>query len=540
MSVIALVVSVHSIPKAVQGAYVNSLFIINAAVRPDTEYQRGADTLFVENGRIRAVGRRPAIEGLKNSHTRLLDLKGKVVLPGFIDAHIHLRGLAERLVTVDAGPDGGVSAIADIQEKIYRETLKHPAGTWIRAGGYNEVYLAEQRDPDRRDLDRAAPDHPVRLTHRSGHAHVLNSMAIKKLNISVQTPDPPGGMMDRDIKTGEPTGIFYGSGDFLADAMPPLSQEQMESGVGLANGELLKSGITTVCDASVRNGLSHWQAFEQWQTGGLIKSRIVMMHGLTGFDRFQDVVVSFGADNTRLAPGPVKIMLEETTGFLFPSQAELNKTVWSIHQAGLQVAIHAIDAPAVSAACTAIELAQKDFSPEELRHRIEHCSMCPPQLVARVAAAGIMVVSNPSFLYYSGDRYLKTIPRFEQADLYPFQRLLQHHVMTAAGSDAPVVPVNPLAGIYGAVTRKSRQGDCVFPAEKIDVRDAVAMYTKNAAKSLFADPDRGSIAPGKLADLVVLSHDPFEVDEEQLKDIQVERTIIGGETVYQRNRPVPG
>jgi hypothetical protein len=510
----------------------SDLIITNALIETmDPDFPR-ADTLVIKEGRILAVGTGDKLKELINIRAEVVDLNGRTVLPGFIDAHLHLRALAESLVTLNLSPESGVSSIGQIQERIHLESLKCPPGTWIRAGGYNEIYLAEQRDPNRWDLDLAAPEHPVRLTHRSGHAQVLNSPALKWLNITIETPDPPGGLMERDLETGEPTGVFYGAGDFLSALIPPLNKARLDQGVKLANQELIKAGVTSFQDASSRNDLERWLSFEGWKADGFLDSRVVMMLGWKGFEEYQSRRFPVIKDKNQLKPGGVKIVLDETSGKLFPGQEDLNGIVLSIHKAGLQAAIHAVEETTVRAACTAIEYARRNVVRRDHRHRIEHCSVCPPDLAERIASSGIMVVSNPAFIYFSGERYLMTVTPSQFNHLYPFARLIKNDVPVAAGSDAPIAPVNPLAGIYGAVTRRARTGGIVLEKEKIGVFEAVAMVTGTAARSSFDEHQKGLIAPGKMADLVILSDNPFSVPEEEIKNIQVEMTIIGGKVVY--------
>jgi predicted amidohydrolase YtcJ len=512
----------------------NDLIISNALIETmDPDFPR-ADTLAIKDGLILAVGFGEKLEGLITSRTEVADLQGRTVLPGFIDAHLHLRALAESLVTLNLSPESGIASIAHIQERIHRESLRHTPGTWIRAGGYNEIYLAEQRDPNRWDLDVAAPDHPVKLTHRSGHAQVLNSRALELLNINIETPDPPGGLMERDFETGEPTGVFYGQGDFLSSLIPSLGNDQLEHGVRLANQELIKAGITGFQDASSRNDSERWRSFEEWKDKGFLDSRVVMMLGLKGFEEYQGHRFPLVTDNNQLKPGGIKIVLEESSGSLFPSQEDLNEIVLSVHKSGLQVVIHAVEETEIEAASLAIEWAQRNSPRKDHRHRIEHCSVCPPALAERIARLGVLVVSNPAFIFFSGDRYLKTVPPSQLNHLYPFATLIKHGISIAAGSDAPIAPANPLAGIYGAVSRKAREGSSVLAKEKIEVYEALAMYTRMAARSSFDEYQKGMIAPGQLADLVVLSDNPFTVPEEAIKDIKVEMTIIGGKVVYTR------
>ena len=272
----------------------------------------------------------------------------------------------------------------------------------------------------------------------------------------------------------------------------------------------------------------------RWKARGLLDSRVVMMLGLRGFEEYQSGRFPMIKNKNQLKPGGVKIVLDETTGKLFPTQDDLNEIVLSIHRAGLQVAIHALEETAVEAACNAIEQARHTFPHRDHRHRIEHCSVCPPDLAERIASSGIMVVSNPAFIYFSGERYLKTVNPSQLNHLYPFSTLIGKGICTAAGSDAPIAPVNPLAGIYGAVTRRAKEGGIVLEKEKISVYEAVSMDTNMAARSSFDEQQKGMIAPGKLADLVVLSDNPFTVPEEAIKDIKVEMTIIGGKIIFRR------
>jgi predicted amidohydrolase YtcJ len=263
------------------------LILLNADVLTMDDNRPKAREVAIKDGLIEAVGEEDDLKGLVSPGTEVKDLGGKTILPGFIDAHLHLRALAESLVTLNIAPASGVSSISHIQERIRHQALKLPPGTWIRAGGYNEIYLSERRDPNRWDLDAAAPRHPVKLTHRSGHAHVLNSLALTYIGISKETPDSETGIIDRDLETGEPTGLLHGMGDFLAEVVPPLDEAQLDQGVKLANQELLSSGITTFQDASSRNDIERWRSLENWQRDGSLQCRVLMMLGSKGFEEYQ-------------------------------------------------------------------------------------------------------------------------------------------------------------------------------------------------------------------------------------------------------------
>jgi predicted amidohydrolase YtcJ len=508
------------------------LLLLNAVVLTMDEDRPRAQEVAIKDGRILAVGEEDDLKALVSNSTEVIDLGGKTILPGFIDAHLHLRALAESLVTTNIGPASGVSSISHIQERVRHQALKLPPGTWIRAGGYNEIYLSEKRDPNRWDLDAAAPHHPVKLTHRSGHAHVLNSLGLTNIGISKETPDSDAGLLDRDLETGEPTGLLYGMGDFLSQVVPPLDVSQLDRGVKLANQELLSSGITTFQDASSRNDIERWRSFENWKREGTLQCRVLMMLGFKGFEEYQAGRLTSQMDKSHLRLGGVKIVLDETTGRLNPRQEDLNEIVLSVHQAGQQVAIHAIEETAIEAACSALERAIRISPRVDHRHRIEHCSVCPSDLADRIASLGIAVVTNPAFLYASGERYLKTVPPRQLKHLYPLSTLIQNGVQVAAGSDAPVAPVNPLAGIYAAVSRKAESGEVVLANEKITSYEALRMYTMLAARSSFDENLKGTIAPGKLADLTILSADPTSVPTEAIKEIRVEMTIVGGDVIY--------
>jgi predicted amidohydrolase YtcJ len=239
-------------------------------------------------------------------------------------------------------------------------------------------------------------------------------------------------------------------------------------------------------------------------------------------------------DENQASMKGVKIIVHETTGQLSPDQFELNEMVFDIHRSGLQAVLHAIESETIEAACNAVEYALKKSPRSDHRHRIEHCSVCTPSLAKRIATLGIMVVTQPSFIYYSGDRYLKTVPRPDLEHLYPLSTFIKNGVAVEGSSDCPVVPANPIMGIYSAVSRKTEAEDLVLRDEQITPLEALKMYTLDAAKATSEENVKGSAEPGKLADLVVLSGDPTKLPVNQIKDIEVEMTILGGEVVWDK------
>lgn len=509
------------------------LILTNAQVITLDPRQPGGKTVLVRAGRIVSVNNE-VLPGGTGSSANVIDCRGRTVLPGFIDAHGHLPAYAQSLVTLNLEPRSGVRSLDDILKTIRRLSLTLPPGSWIRGRGYDEFYLREKRHPTRHDLDQAVSTHAVKISHRSGQAHVLNSLALSLAGISSATPDPPDGIIERDVSTGEPSGLLYGMGGFLSATVPPLAEDEYVKGIKEANENLLAAGITSLQDASVANGREEWRMFERWKKQGLLLPRVRMMLGYEGFKDCEingDLVSSL--PEAELATGGVKIMISETTGRLRPEQAELNEIVLTIHRRGRQAVLHAIEEKHIEAACLAIEYALKKHFRADHRHRIEHCSVCPPALAKRLAIAGIMVVTQPGFIYYHGERYRKTVPFAQFNCLYPLATLLNAGIVVAGSSDFPVAPPAPLTGIYAAVSRRAETGEILLKQEAIEAQQALRLYTENGAWSAFEEKNKGSITPGKLADLVVLSGDPLNLEEEELKKISVEMTIIQGKVAWE-------
>ncbi len=491
------------------------------------------ELVAVQNGRILSVSGNEAMKELRGTGTKVVDCHGKTILPGFNDAHCHLTAYAESLLTPSMG-QATVHSISDIQNEIRSLSHNLPSGSWIRARGYNEFYLTEKRHPTRWDLDKAVAAHPVMLTHRSGHAHVLNSLALALAGISGETAEPPGGMIERDLETGEPNGVLYGMSDYLANVTPPLNDSELERGIELASKNLVSLGITSIQDASPHNDYRRWQAFQRWKSQGRFKPRVSMMLGAEALAQYQEQGLPLKTGDSQIHLGAVKIILNETRGQLNPPQAELNQKVFDIHQAGLQVALHAVEETTVEAACLALEYALQRFPRVDHRHRVEHCSVCTLEMAERLASLKVAVVIQPAFIYYSGERYLETVPEEQLRHLYPIATLINAGLKVAASSDCPVVPPNPLHGIYAAVSRMTEAGRSLLPQECISTLEALWMYTIGGAYVCFEETTKGSVMPGKFADLVLLSGDPMETAPEDMRDLEVEMTIVDGEIVWRK------
>jgi predicted amidohydrolase YtcJ len=509
------------------------LVLTNANVITMNPSQPRAELVAIKGKKILVVGDSDRLGEVRGAKTKVVDCQGKTLVPGFNDAHCHTFGFIRKLGSIDLSP-ASVQSIADIKAAILKRAKDTPTGHWITGSDYNEFYLAEKRHPNRRDLDEAAPEHPVVLTHRSLHACVLNSLALAMAGITSQTPEPEGAIIDRELDGGQPSGLLFEMLRYIrGQVLPPLSGEELAQGMAVANRGYLSMGITSLQEASVGNDLASWQNLKRFKEDDQLKSRVSMMFGFDALAQFQEAGLAFGSGDQRLRLGGVKIILNETTGSLQPPQERLNRKALTAHEAGFQLAIHCIEPGTVAAAISALEYVNNRSPIAERRHRLEHGSECPPELLQRLAKLKAMVVTQPPFIYYGGERYLATVPPQRQEWLYRTKSFLNSGLVVAASSDSPVVPDNPLVGIYAAVTRRAKSGQEVLPEEAVSPEQALAMYTTNAAYASFEEDIKGTIAPGKLADMVVLSADPLKALPEQIKDIRVEMTIIDGEVAWE-------
>ncbi|MFO8101925.1 MAG: amidohydrolase [Dehalococcoidia bacterium] len=508
-----------------------ALILFNANVITMDPALPRARMVAVGEGRIIGVGNNEDRDDFRGERTKVIDCRGRTVIPGFHDAHLHIFSMISSLISLDCSP-AAVSSIVDIQRLIAEKAMQVPAGTWIKGSEYDKFYLEEGRHPTRWDLDKAAPAHPVKLAHRTRYACVLNSRGLALAGITAETPDPPGCLIEREAETGEPTGLLFGMNTYLGKrVIPPPPEEEFSEGLSRANHILLENGITSLQDATVHNELAQWEELKRIKNTGLFLPRVTVMFG---FDSLEDFIKIRESSDENLSLGPMKLVVDEISGALNPPQQTLNERILSAHRAGFQVAIHGIQDTTVHAALTALEYALAELPREGHRHRIEHCSECPDYLLQRLKEAGAMVVTQPAFLYYNGEKYFAEVEEAKLPWLYRMGSWWRNGIPVAAGSDAPVNDLNPLIGIYAAVTRRSPNGSIISPEETIDPEQALWMYTMGGAYAAFQDDVKGSITAGKLADLAVLSADPTSVADEEINDITVEKTVIGGEVVWEK------
>lgn len=490
-----------------------------------------AEAVVTSAGRILAVGGEQEVRSSVSPRMEKISCRGGAILPGFVDPHLHLFSWASRFSGVDLSP---ARSISEIQERLRARAATTLLGAWIRGYGYDEFFLREKRHPTRQDLDPVSPSHPILLRHRTGHAAVLNSLALSRVNVGIDGHSPPAaGVIERDPKTGEATGVLYEMERPLRAALPPLSPAELAAGVKKAGAELLRHGVTSFHDASAGNAPVDLSLFQRFIAEGTLRARATVMIGADAPAQFTDTGISSShEENEWTRPGSIKIMVSENRGEPFPSPEELTQRVWETHGQGFQVAIHAVEEGAIWAALVALGEAQKRLPRADHRHRIEHCALCPPPFVDLLTEMGIGVVTQPAFLYYYGEKYLLEVEAQRHPWLYRARSFLQHGVPLAFSSDCPTAPLNPLIGVQAAVTRRSQEGNVIGFDERLSPYAALQMSTRGGAWMGFEEDRKGTIAPGMYADLIVLDADPTAVSPEGIGQIKVKMTILNGEVVW--------
>ena len=499
---------------------------------------RGLAWITINEGRITGIGSGKLPAKLARNVKNYINCEGKTLVPGFHDAHCHVLSSSTSLLAVDCSPSN-VSSISGIKDLLIEKRSKSSNNNWIRGFGYNEFYLDEKRHPNRWDLDEAVPDRPVKLLHRSGHAIVLNSTALNLVNINRNTPDPVYGVIDRHHGTGDPTGLLLEMDRYLDSVIPLHPRDELEEALRLFNQRCLSFGITSLQDATANNSVEQWRLFSDLSRQGRITPSLTLMPGIESLPSFLNEGLSFGYQSGNLRVGAAKLIINQTTGDMQPPPKQLLELIKYANHVGFQVAIHAVESESVRAAITAIQQAETEEISNDRRHRIEHCSECPTDLINEISKSGISVVTQPGFIYYHGQRYLAETEITRIPWLYRIGSLQESKTTIAASSDSPVIEPNPLMGIYAAVSRKTNSGDTVLPSEAISAHSALRMYTLGSATVNFQEHEKGSITVGKIADLALLDEDPILSKPENIPDIKVMMTIVRGKVAWRHESFIP-
>ncbi len=531
------------------------LVLTNANVITMDSDNRRASAVAVKWGKIFRVGSKAEITPLADSGTRRIDLSGKTVLPGFIDTHNHLSFYGYLVSSVDCRVSSGVERIGDIIDRLRAEADRTPAGQWVKGWGYAHYHLKENRPLTRTDLDRASDKHPIVVIQVSGHAGVANTGALELFGYTKDAPDPPGGAIRRDSRTGEPNGILEESA-LISQVNALFMQEFLawphERRINMIETAVLHyncAGITGLHEAYVMP--QSLQLYQEMERLGRLNLRIYTMNIDFAAQTLLDAGITCGYGTPMVKVGPIKMFMDggmsnrtaavskpyegsAETGIYLSTREDMFSKVEKFHNAGYQIAVHAQGDAAIGALLDAYENVLGRRSQNPLRHRIEHCGNITEEQIERAAEMNILVSSQPMFLSHVGDGFLEAFGPQRGHGLYPYRSLINHGIRLAGASDSPVAPASPLTGIRDAVLRLTGSGKEIGPEERLSVREAVAMYTSEAGYFSFDENNAGAIEPGKYADLVVLDRDITKIPPEQITDTQVVMTVVGGKVVYER------
>jgi len=513
--------------------------IVNANVVTLKDEESRAEAVAIRDGRIVAVGSNAEIRKLIGDETRVLDVGGKTVVPGFFDCHVHMIGFGQHMQMLDLR---NIGSIEEMKRKIREYADQHPERGWILGGRWDHELFKEKRFPTRWDLDEALQEKPVFLIRVCGHVGVANSKALELAGIGKETT-VEGGSIDRDV-SGELNGVLRENAlNLVWRVVPKPSMAELEEACMKACQKAVENGLT--CVHWIVDSADEIRIIQKLYSEGKLPLRVYLGIPVELLDELVrlGLVTGFGNEMVRL--GFVKILADgslgartaalkqpyadrpETCGMLIYSQRKLNRLVLKAHRAGWQLAVHAIGDKAIESVMKAFSKALKKFPRKDHRHRIEHCSVLNPRLIRRIKRLGLIASVQPHFIV--SDFWVVDRVGVERARwVYPFKTLLKEGVMVASGSDCPVEPINPILGVWAAVARKS------FSEESLTVEEALRTYTLNAAYVSFDEARMGTIEVGKFADLAVISHDPFKLAPNDIKNISVDMTMVGGKIVYSR------
>ena len=508
------------------------------------------------DGRILAVGSESEIGNLANAGTRCIDLNGRTLIPGFFDCHLHILWLGINLGHVNlASPP--VKDKEDIVRLLRQRRDEQPELTCLQGNRYDQNKLPEGKHLTREDLDRVATDIPVRIVHTSGHAAVVNSRALEMLGISAETPDPVGGEIERGAK-GAPTGVLLETASWndLDRILPEVTPEAAMEALGRANRYLLERGITSSTDANTLP--ADITTYSRAVEANLLQTRTNLMVGWaevvrqvgSGAVPTPAMLQPLGANGHRLHVGQAKLFsdgaittrtcwltdpfqgMPDNFGIPIHPPEELRDLILKAHNAGWQIATHAIGDRAVDLVLSAYAEAQRQNSRHRPDHRIEHCMLLDNDLIARLRRQHVWSIGQPEFIAGLGDAYVTALGEERAERLSPYATLDDRGVAQAFSSDCPVVPGAPLAGMRAAIERKTPQGRILNAAERLSPDAALYAYTAAPAFATRTERDRGSLEAGKWADFTLLSADPLTTPADAWDGLSVMAAFVGGECLY--------
>ena len=537
-------------PKMQAPLFEADLVVWNANVITVNRDHPRAQAFAVRDGHFLVVGSNAEAKTTIGPNTKVLDLHGNTVTPGFIDCHMHPSAIYPEDAPYSNVPldPSHVRTMDQLIAALKKHAALVPKGYWIRGTRYDDGKLG--RHPTRFDLDKVSTDHPISISQVSGHITVVNTFALQKAGIDRSTKDPAGGAFDRD-PDGMPNGICRESAHLSSSIAPSLSANHDERIAGLQRGfeKFLAKGLTSVADAAASPG--SLRNYEDLQARGCpVRINVMLTHDYLKDLTNIGIQGPFGNDHLRL--GTIKVFHGNSfsgrtcwvskayegrpTYFGIPPKAtqdELNDLILAIHKAGFQPAVHSNGDREISMVLTAFENALKQIPKKDARFRIEHCSVCTPEILARAKTDGVVLVFH-SYMWENGDKLGEFgADRFDW--LAPMARARAMGVHATSHSDYSVSAADPLLRIQDLVTRRTEAGQVIGADQCISPDEAIQAWTLDAAYATFEEKIKGSIERGKLADFVVLGKDPIKTPPLSIRKIPILSTFIGGQLAWKPN-----
>lgn len=506
-----------------------------------------ATAIAVRGQHILAVGSDDDISNLKGANTEMVDARGWTITPGFIDAHSHPL-LAQEGISANVD----LRRISDVQSALRAQANKTPTGHWVLGSMYDDTKFVEGRALTRKDLDEAVPNHPVIVRHRGGHTAVVNTQAFKLAGVSADTPDPVGGRYFRD--NGELTGRIAEPSAMQpfeqVGIWPILDREARQKSVQLTSKNMAAAGLTSTTDAW--GELDDFIAYQDARAAGEMHYRVSFMPagGKAVYEGMKLARMASGFGDDMLRIGAVKFVADGSAsertmsrsapyagrpddyGILTMTQEEIDAAVDDAVAHDFRIGIHANGDVAINRVLNAYERILKGWKGENPRFRIEHCSLVNESLLNRIKKAGVVPAPFYTYAYYHGNKWLEYGEEMMES-MFAHRSFLDYDIPVAPASDFTPGPFEPMMALQSMVTRKDIQGRVWGASQRISVTEAMKICTMHGAYASFEESIKGSLTPGKLADIVILESDPHKVDPDSITDIKILRTILGGRTTFE-------
>ena len=505
------------------------------------------EAIAIKKERIVALGKWKEIKNWRGPNTKLVDLKGKTALPGLIDAHQHLFHSGFNLLHIHCSH----SSIKEMTEAIKIKAKELQPDQWIIGWGYDEANFQEGRHPEKSDFKDIK--NPIYISRYCEHAAVVNDAALLLMNITKDTTVKNGEVVRNS--SGEAIGVLKEEAMNLAkQVMPNYTKEQMKEALKLSMNANLSNGITSVHDAGF--GFfsdSFEQEYSVLQEMEGDKELPIRIYGMVLEKFFKEAKITQPREHGYLKIGAIKLFADGTIsgktaaislpyketneyGMLMYTEERLIEKMMAAHQAGYQIAIHAIGDRAVEQVIHAYEQVLLAYPRKNHRHRIEHSMVTNSSLLQKMKALELLPVLQPTLVYQAGDVYQKNLPQALYQHIFSTKKMMDYQLFPAGSSDAPITPCSPFFAIYAAMSRKTKQGKALAPENKVSLNEALKMYTINAARASFDEENKGTLEIGKWGDMAIVSPGFMHFTEEEIRETRVEMTVVGGEIKYQRGK----